>query len=309
VNFLLHIPAFLAPKVYRGRADLQAALINYYTAKHGQEPDVSQMAKSRVNLYRKYSIPAEDIRRFELALLQVSTANAIPTLFWNLVFIASDPAIISATREELIGMIKTSPSSNNNGRREISIDITKFEFHAPLLVSSYRETIRLANSQVGTRCVMSDTIILDGKKEYLLRAGADLQIPAGVAQTSPTIWGPNAAFFNARRFLKPEEKGLLSEKSKEEDKEQKKAYFPFGGGKHVCPGRNFAFAEILGALAVLLLGFEVKGTDGGPIGVPELGSVKLGEGVAKPRGKGLEMGAKITRREGWEDVIWKFTVS
>ncbi len=70
MNFLLHIPAFLAPKAYKGRADLQVALINYYKAKYDQEPDVSQMTKSRANIYRKYSIPTEDIERFKLALLK-----------------------------------------------------------------------------------------------------------------------------------------------------------------------------------------------------------------------------------------------
>jgi cytochrome P450 len=83
---------------------------------------------------------------------------------------------------------------------------------------------------------MSDTILSDDKKEYLVHAGADLQMPAGIAQTSPTTWVPDAASFSARRFLKPEENGLLSEKAKEEDKEQKRAYFPFSGRKHLCPG-------------------------------------------------------------------------
>jgi hypothetical protein len=55
------------------------------------------------------------------------------------------------------------------------------------------------------------------------------------------------------------------------------------------------------------MGFDVKGGDGGLIKVPVLGRSRIGEGIAKPTGRGLLMGAKIARREGWEDVIWKFT--
>ena len=154
---------------------------------------------------------------------------------------------------------------------------------------------------------MKDTVISDGKKEYLLRAGCDLQMPAGVSHLSETAWGRDASSFDAKRFLTPEERGDTSAKARLEDREQKKSYFPFGGGKHLCPGRNFAFAEILGAVAVLIAGFDVKGSDGGLIKVPVLGRAKLGDGIAKPTGKGLLMGAKFTRREGWEDVIWKFT--
>jgi cytochrome P450 len=151
---------------------------------------------------------------------------------------------------------------------------------------------------------MADTTINDGKNSYLLREGADIQIPSGVAHIDTAFWGPNASLFDPRRFMKPDEK--MSEKEKADDKEQKRAYFPFGGGKFLCPGRNFAFAEILGTVAVLLLGFEVQTEDGGLIQRHAIGRARLAEAIAKPTGKALSMGARITRRKGWEDAVWKF---
>jgi hypothetical protein len=300
MNILLGVPEFLAPKTYKGRRDLQTALVAYYSAKYDMRDDVAQMTKARAKVYRDHNIPATDIGRFELALLHVSTANAIPTLFWHLCFICSNAEITAAIRDELLSMITVSPTPNKDGKREVTINITRFDTHAPLLVSSYRETIRLANSQVGTRRAIADTVISDGKNSYLLRKGSDVQMPSGVSQMSPAIWGPNASSFDARRFLKREEKFT------ENDKEQKRAYFPFGGGKHLCPGRNFAFAEILGAVALVLLGFDLEAPGGGAIVVPKLGRAKLGEGVAKPTGDGLKTGAILKRRKGWEDVTWKF---
>lgn len=44
----------------------------------------------------------------------------------------------------------------------------------------------------------------------------------------------------------------------EADRQRKAAFFPFGGGLHLCPGRNFAFAEILGLMSVLVTGFDIE---------------------------------------------------
>jgi cytochrome P450 len=256
-------------------------------------------------VYRKYGMDTDCIGDFELALVHVSTTNAIPTLFWNLVQIAADPSLTEDVRKELLTIV--SPGSERSGnKREILIDITKFEESCPVLVSSYRETIRLANSQLGTRRVMRDTMVSDGKTSYLLRKGANVMMPSGVTHLSTHIWGPNAKDFDAKRFMRSEDQGVVSEREKEDDRAKKRAYFPFGGGKHLCPGRNFAFAEILGTIAVLLLGFEVRNLEGGLIRVPELRRSKIGEGVGKPHPNGTKMGAKIERRTGWEDVVWKF---
>ncbi|KAH7383684.1 cytochrome P450 [Cadophora sp. MPI-SDFR-AT-0126] len=295
------MPSIVAPRAYKARATLQAALKKYYGKEYDLEPDVAKLTKARAALYRRYNISSAGIGQMELALLHVSTANAIPTLFWLIAFIASDPALVASLREEVPSVITVSKSKD--GKREARVDITKLDPDCPLLVSCYREVIRLVNSQLGTRRVMADTTISDGKSTYLLRKGWDVNMPSGVSHLSPGSWGPNASSFDARRFMKIEGKGAASEKEKEE----KRAYIPFGGGKHLCPGRNFAFAEILGFAAALVMGFDVKKDDGGLIEVPEIRRAKLGEAVSKPFGNGLTMGARITRREGWEDVSWNFT--
>lgn len=87
MSFVVGIPAFLAPRAYRGRCDLQNALIEYYTTKHDLNDDLSKLAKVRAAVYRKHNIPDTDIGRFELGLVHISTANAIPTLFWHLCFV------------------------------------------------------------------------------------------------------------------------------------------------------------------------------------------------------------------------------
>jgi len=297
-------PSFFAPKAFKGRAALQAPLVKYYAAGHHLESDVAEVTKARAHLVESSGVPRTAIGNFEISLLHVSTANAIPTLFWHLIFVASDSALVSEIREELLSVTTVSPSKG--GHREMKIDITKFEDSCPLFASSYRETIRLVNGQMSTRRVMADTTISDGQNTYLLREGADIQIPAGVSHTDSASWGPNVSSFDPRRFMKLDEKRILSEKEKADEKEQRRAYFPFGGGRHLCPGRNFAFAEILGTIAVLLLGFELRTKDGGSIQRQPFGRPRLGTAITQPSAQTISMGGRLTRRKGWEDAVFKF---
>ncbi|CAG8982251.1 hypothetical protein HYALB_00004485 [Hymenoscyphus albidus] len=304
ISFIMGIfPSFFVPKAHRGRAAVQAAFTEYFKNGYDLQPDVSPLVHSRAACYAKYGISLSDLGQLELAIVHVATANAIPTTFWTLLFIASSPTLTSLIRHELLTITK--PSSGDP-EREIDINIAKFSSHCPLLVSCYREVIRLGNSNIGARRVMTDTTITDGTSTYLLKAGCNVQIPSGVIHMSEETWGPNASTFDARRFLDPNLKGNMTAKEREEDRQRKKAYFPFGGGKHLCPGRNFAFAEILGLLSVLVLGFDIRALDGGLVEVPKMGRSGVAEGMVKPTGKDLEMGVRIERRRGWEDAIWGF---
>ena len=137
-----------AASAYNARERLQKALVKYYSAKHDFEPDVARMTKVRAANWRNHGSKEEHFGRDELALLHVATANAIPTLFWNMVFVASDPSVTEDIRKELVTII-TDGARREDGKREVLIDISKFEDSCPVFVSSYRETIRLANAQYG----------------------------------------------------------------------------------------------------------------------------------------------------------------
>jgi cytochrome P450 len=194
----------------------------------------------------------------------------------------------------------------------MTIDIRNISEACPLLMSAFQETMRLTDGQVATRIVSEDAILSDSRNSYLLKKGATVQIPGGIIHNATAFWGPEAATFSPRRFLKAElnsSKEAISEAEKEQEKLRKKAFAPFGGGVHLCPGRHFASGEILGSVAVMIMGYDITTKDGKTLPAPvaeDWKTIKFAEAVAKPLSRLTSIGARVRRRQGFEDVTWKF---
>jgi len=115
---------------------------------------------------------------------------------------------------------------------------------------------------------MRDTVLTDSQlNSHLFKAGVDVLWSAKEMHRSDDVWGRNVMEFDPDRFTE-ERYGRV----------QKQAYVPFGGGKHLCPGWNFAFAENLELMVALAVGFELDDLDEKNV---RLGEAKLGEAVAK----------------------------
>lgn len=139
------MPSVVAPKAYKARATVQAALCQYYAKKYDLEPDVARITKVRwftskfsclatvsdadentmtgpSDISQKAQISIDDIGNTELGLLFASTANAIPTLFWFVAFVAADPTLVVSLRDELLPTITV--SQFEDGKREGQVNTT-----------------------------------------------------------------------------------------------------------------------------------------------------------------------------------------
>ena len=273
----------------------------YHVAEHEYHPTVSSLVYNRAHTLRKHNLTSEDIGVIEAILPVVSTLNAVPTLYWLLIYILERPELVNRLRQEVSPSVQhsTDPAT---GRKVATMYISKFESDFPLLVSCYRETMRLANHSVSNRRMVDDLTITsqDKTRSYLLKKGTDVQLPAGVPHAETSIWGADAAEFNPERFLAPTTKG-----DPKVVKLRKTSYIPFGGGRHLCPGRNFAFAEIIGFAATLIVGYEVEAV-GMAWGEMKMQKPNLASATVKPVAEGKGQGGKIRVREGWEGVEWRF---
>ncbi|CAM1501492.1 Fc.00g034760.m01.CDS01 [Cosmosporella sp. VM-42] len=302
--FLLSLfPALTMPKAYRARGRLQKTMSKYYSDEHEiTDPTTSTLVFNRANSLRKHKFTGEEIGLLESILPIVATINAVPTFYWMLLFIFERPELVERLRIEVE---EAATVKNEDSERIVTFNIAEFDDKLPLLISCYREAMRLANHSVSSRRIMTDmTVTGSDGQSYLLKKGVDLQLPAGVTHYEQSIWGDDAATFNPERFLPPTARDKTAE-GLENERKRKAGYFPFGGGRHLCPGRNFAFAEILGFMSVLVLGFEVEPT-GMRFGEMQMLGPQLASGTVKPKNSGKGLGAKIRRRSGWEGVQWKF---
>jgi cytochrome P450 len=277
---------------------LQSALGDWYAGEYDlKDPTVGSLTNGRSKTMRKYGFESREIAMFEIMLPVATITNSTPTIYWLLGYVFGRLDLVEKLRKEITPVIQRI----QEGKDDVAtIDIKRFETHCPLLVACYREAIRLCNHNVSMRRILTDTVIKDGNgNSYLLKEGVDLHIPVMIAHKMESVWGEDAAIFNPDRFLPGNETSPSNEKAK------KNAYIPFGGGRHLCPGRNFAFAEILSIVSTMAVGFDVA-----PAGM-QFADMKqrpalFASSSYKPHNEGKGLGLKLTRRKGWENTLWRY---
>ncbi|QSZ36437.1 hypothetical protein DSL72_006316 [Monilinia vaccinii-corymbosi] len=288
------LPTFMCSKASQGRAAIKNAFVSYYASSH--HTAASALVKSRLECAQKWGLTVEEISNIEISIIMVAAANSVPTAFWLLVYVLSDSSLISSIRTEISHVI--SRNKVVDGIQECVMDITLLQSRCPILVSCFRETLRLTGAAAPVRYVAEDALLASSTSSspFLLKQGNIIQFPAGVTHKSPSIWGSNVESFDPYRFLP----STIAKLSKEQKKQQTQAYLPFGGGKHLCPGRQFATTEILALVGAIVMGFDVEGAT-----VPEEAIQKLGVAVKKPKN---DVEVNIRKRNGWENVRWRFDV-
>lgn len=294
------LPWLLAPAGNRARSRIQNAFIEYYRRYPYEKSfpeDAAEMTRMRGRILRGLGFDDVDVGRIEITMIFAATVNNAPMIFWFVANVFARPSVLERVRAEVLPLVETEPifdSASNDGQKEprrratLRASLLIDESRCPYLAAVHRETLRLCNSQTGTRHVMRDTTLPDGT---LLRAGATVHMPTAVTHRLSEVWGSvDPAEFEPARWFAP---GVAGSR-------RPAAYFPFGGGKHLCPGRNFAYAENASLLAALAVGFQVTGLTQDnlpPCAVANL----MGESVPNP---GQNVGVHIRRRKGWEEVSW-----
>nr|WOK04076.1 hypothetical protein [Fusarium meridionale] len=278
------------------RRRIQLALGKWCTNMRQDDERVSAYIRNRVGILRNYGVEGQKLGDIEVGLIHVPTSNSIPTLFWFFMHVFTRPDVVKQMRAEVEHIVQRGPDET------VTVNIDDILERCPLMISAYREASRLCNGFTCNRIVMEETTITDRHgRSYLLKKGSSVKMPAGVMHASQEVWGEDAAVFRADRFL---DKGLTSEQAKL----RRAALTPFGGGAHMCPGRNFATAEIYGFMTALLLGYNVEPVDGkwDTFKPPAMATCPQSTSVCKPEDEASVCGTRLTRRSGWEGVQWKF---
>jgi cytochrome P450 len=103
----------------------------------------------------------------------------------------------------------------------------------------------MSNRQVSIRSAVDDADISSEEGSYAIKKDT-VVFTTPFHHTDPRVRGPDAGSFNPRRFMRSGEAEKKSAQEKEQEKLQKKAYFPFGEAKHIIRTYEaYAFVAVL----------------------------------------------------------------
>lgn len=309
-------PKYTARKGFAGRRKLHKAINEYFD--RGDHKYGLGVLKVRHDAVINNGGTTDDVARFEIGDLIGVLVNATPTFFWMLLTIYSDPTLLEEIRTEIAAVMTTttmtepSSSSTRSGKRKHEIDITLLEPKCPLLISAYRELLRLRTQSSSSRWIVKDTLIAD---QYFLKKDSVLMVPGALIHADP-IWGPDRNEYNPRRFLKNNpatsttSTSTTSAKNADQEKSAKVhpgAYRAWGGGQTLCPGRFFATTEITAAVAMVVARFEIEPVDakGGRVKwrFPKVDGNRVASSIHPPS---EDVRVRVTEREGWRGEEWGF---
>lgn len=80
---------------------------------------------------------------------------------------------------------------------------------------------------------------------FILPAGTEIMVPIIAIQHDPEAWGEDSKYFKPERFSEGIAKATDGQGT----------FFPFGGGRRICIGANYALVEAKIALAMILKRF------------------------------------------------------
>ena len=274
------VPGWAAQEGLNARNTVAKALGTYYAARKHREG--SALAQAKYDVPAHYGLNSEDIGLVEVPFLIGVLNNTVPSTFWSLCAMLSSPSLVHKMREEVAEIV------TKDGSRFL-INIGQLKRKTSLPMSIYQETLRQRNSFSASRFVMEDTWISTKTGNYLLKAGAVVQVPADIVHADAKYWGDDASQTDFERFTDPLRK-----------KKHPLAFRSFGGSPYICPGRQFATTEVMAIMAMLVMRFDITPAEGVWNLPPQ--NVSMFGSVPPPKG---DIPVVFKEREGWQGE-WAF---
>ena len=269
----------------QAREQLVKSFARYYTDSSYKEGSayIQQFTKHCVD----QNLPEADIPHLLLGTVFNNVANTVPSAFWVIYRIFSNPIIMEECRHEVSQAMK----DNQDGTSTINLDFVINS--CPILFSTFQEVFRYHGMANSVR-VVSEDHMLDGK--YLLKKGGLVMMSARAQHRNPANWGENVDEFYHKRFIK-QQGGKRPHPA---------AFRGFGGGTTLCPGRHFATSEILLLASLLLLRFDIRPADHKPWVLPSTAKSSQAEAIEQPD---EDLQVELVPRPEASDKTWRIVFS
>ncbi|GAB7324407.1 hypothetical protein MBLNU13_g08344t2 [Cladosporium sp. NU13] len=252
VGMLFGTPRLFARAAYSARDSLVEKLEQWLAAGYAASIDESdpdwepnfgaRVMRKRHEYYAQQKMSLRGQASADLIFFGGILTNAIPTIGWMLMHILS-PTNPPELRSWVMDEVKSAQCEDG------SIDVLLLS-KLPLLNSMFHEVLRVYIDLLIVRQVDADTTI----GPHIVHKNEVIMAPSWLSHRNPENFAKPDAFDPARFLVDDSETG----KMKFSTAGLTGKFFPFGGGHYMCPGRTFAKQEVLGAIAVLLLSFDIE---------------------------------------------------
>lgn len=296
LSLFFRLPRWIIPKAFSNRDKAVAELMRWHAAVDQElkgtipEPDTidweplygSRVQRARHLFYREKELLPQTKASLDLGFLFGLSSNAIPAAGWILTHIVDSRKghpEHNTLYDHVLEEVKE--AQNPDGTLNIPTLVNQ-----PIFLSVTHEVLRLYIDTLVSRQIDNDmtlpysrakkpdktssgTTPNTGETEQAIHSlsiqkGTIMMIPTYFAHTDPTAWQssdfphhPVPEVFYPYRFL-TSVPGKGGEKPTFTTKHADGMFFPFGGGKTICPGRVFARQEMMAAVAMMLLTFDFE---------------------------------------------------
>ncbi|KAF2996349.1 hypothetical protein E8E14_000155 [Neopestalotiopsis sp. 37M] len=262
------LPHWLNRSAVRARDEFRVMCLNWYkTADHEFDWDRvnmdgedewepvfgSRVSRGLSQWIKSFDFGPKSISGIYALFVFGLQSNTIVICTWVMMEIIKDPDLLLDVRQEVQqASVRDSTGDSLSPEKLASL---------PLLQSLYTEALRVHVSILITRTSV-EPVTIDG---YNLPAGSIFQAPTHVTHFDEAIWGeqhhPASEFWAYRHIKEVETRNDAGESAKERVfslSGRAGSFFPYGGGISICAGRNFAKQEVLLAVAMLVLKYDIE---------------------------------------------------
>uniref|UniRef100_A0A3Q3XJH8 Uncharacterized protein n=1 Tax=Mola mola TaxID=94237 RepID=A0A3Q3XJH8_MOLML len=220
--------------------------------------NMSQFIRRRQELLNHDSVMTDmDKAAHHFAMLWASVANTIPTCFWALYHLLSQPEALQAVQQEVHDILNLSKVEFSSDR---DVVLSREQLDKLLyLGTAINESLRLSSASMNIRVAQEDfSLRLDGERSVGVRKDDIVILYPQSLHMDPEIYDQPQTF----RFDRFVQDGMEKTDFYKDGQKLKYYLMPFGSGASMCPGRHFAINEIKQFLCLLLLYFKLELEEG-----------------------------------------------
>ncbi|KAH6658987.1 cytochrome P450 [Truncatella angustata] len=257
----------------------------------------SRFSRARQALWIEREMSQSGRASIELGLIFGLNSNAIPATGWMLMHILDPehPDILPRVMEEIRKAVVVDDDVSKAS--VVNLNINQL-ISAPLLQSIFHEVLRVYVDVLITRKLHQDVElpldVKDGGRTLKFEKESIVLAPSIASHYDSVYFAePPADIFYAERFLEHADPTKQDGQYVFSSGGSSSRMWPWGGGKSMCPGRVFAKQEILAAVAMVLLTFDIEASDEDSFNIPPFSRAYPGSGTIVPGG---DVKVRIKRR-------------